>query len=75
MSATESPDSGGGTASDEPRTVSLPNLLATKARQTGAVISFIEDAQLVYTAYTTMPQPANGTSSCRTRNGRIYGIA
>ncbi len=42
--APEIPDSTGGTASDEPREVSLPDLLVTKAKQTGAKITFIEDS-------------------------------
>ena len=42
--APEIPDSTGGTASEEPREVSLPDLLVTKAKQTGAKISFIEDS-------------------------------
>jgi peptide subunit release factor 1 (eRF1) len=45
--APEIPDSSGGTASDEPRAVQLPDLLVTKARQTGAAVTFIEDAALL----------------------------
>jgi peptide subunit release factor 1 (eRF1) len=42
--APEIPDSAGGTASEEPREVSLPDLLVTKARQTSARIAFIQDS-------------------------------
>jgi peptide subunit release factor 1 (eRF1) len=42
--ALEIPDSAGGTASEEPREVSLPDLLVTKARQTAAKVTFIEDS-------------------------------
>jgi peptide subunit release factor 1 (eRF1) len=45
--APEIPDSKGGTESEEPRQVSLPDLLVTKAKQTGAVVTFIEDATLL----------------------------
>lgn len=45
--APEIPDSGGGTESDEPRRASLPDLLVTKAKQTGASVTFIEDAALL----------------------------
>jgi hypothetical protein len=45
--APEIPDSRGGTASDEPRVVLLPDLLITKARQTGSTVTFIEDAALL----------------------------
>jgi peptide subunit release factor 1 (eRF1) len=45
--APEVPDSTGGTDSDEPRQVLLPDLLVTKARQTDARISFIEDPALL----------------------------
>jgi len=45
--APEIPDSKGSTASDEPRQVSLPDLFVTKATQTGAKLSFIEDASLL----------------------------
>jgi peptide subunit release factor 1 (eRF1) len=45
--APEVPDSTGGTESDEPREVLLPDLLVTKARQTDARVSFIEDAALL----------------------------
>ncbi len=45
--APEIPDSTGGTASDEPREVLLPDLLVTKAQQTGARVSFIENAGLL----------------------------
>jgi peptide subunit release factor 1 (eRF1) len=43
--APEIPDSTGGTASEEPREVSLPDLLVTKARQTAANITFIQDSE------------------------------
>lgn len=42
--APEIPDSAGGTASEEPREVLLPDLLVTKARQTAAKITFIQDS-------------------------------
>jgi peptide subunit release factor 1 (eRF1) len=45
--APEIPDSEGGTKSDEPRQASLPDLLVTKAKQTGATVTFIEDAALL----------------------------
>lgn len=45
--APEIPDSTGGTDSDEPREASLPDLLVTKAGQTSATVSFIEDASLL----------------------------
>ncbi len=45
--APEVPDSGGGTESDEPRIVLLPDLLVTKARQTDATVTFIEDPALL----------------------------
>ena len=45
--APEIPDSNGGTESEEPRQVSLPDLLVTKAKQTGAAVTFIEDATLL----------------------------
>lgn len=45
--APEIPDSGGGTDSDEPRTVHMPDLLVTKAKQTDATVTFIEDAALL----------------------------
>jgi peptide subunit release factor 1 (eRF1) len=45
--APEIPDSGGGTQSEEPRQASLPDLLVTKAKQTGAIVTFIEDATLL----------------------------
>jgi peptide subunit release factor 1 (eRF1) len=45
--APEIPDAEGGTASDEPRQVSLPDLLVTKAKQTGATVTFIEDPTLL----------------------------
>jgi peptide subunit release factor 1 (eRF1) len=45
--APEIPDSSGGTESEEPRMASLPDLLITKARQTGATVTLVEDtAQL-----------------------------
>jgi hypothetical protein len=39
--APEIPDAEGGTENDEPRQASLPDLLVTKAKQTGAAITFI----------------------------------
>jgi peptide subunit release factor 1 (eRF1) len=48
--APEIPDSEGGTESDEPRQASLPDLLVTKAKQTGAIVTFIEDAALLESA-------------------------
>jgi peptide subunit release factor 1 (eRF1) len=45
--APEIPDSEGGTESEEPRQASLPDLLVTKAKQTGATVTFIEDAALL----------------------------
>jgi peptide subunit release factor 1 (eRF1) len=45
--APEIPDSGGSTDSDGPREASLPDLLVTKGRQTGAGITFIEDSTLL----------------------------
>jgi peptide subunit release factor 1 (eRF1) len=45
--APEIPDSEGGTESEEPRQASVPDLLVTKAKQTGATVTFIEDAALL----------------------------
>ena len=45
--APEIPDAAGGTASEEPRQASLPDLLVTKAKQTGATVTFIEDGTLL----------------------------
>jgi peptide subunit release factor 1 (eRF1) len=45
--APEIPGAEGGTKSEEPRQASLPDLLATKAKQTGATVTFIEDAALL----------------------------
>ena len=45
--APEIPDSDGGTESDRPREASLPDLLVTKAKQTGAEITFIEGSALL----------------------------
>jgi peptide subunit release factor 1 (eRF1) len=45
--APEIPDSEGGTDSDEPRSVLLADLLVTKAKQTDATVSFIEDGELL----------------------------
>jgi peptide subunit release factor 1 (eRF1) len=45
--APEIPDTQGGTASEEPRSVLLADLLVTKARQTDARVSFIQDANLL----------------------------
>jgi peptide subunit release factor 1 (eRF1) len=48
--APEIPDSEGGTQSEEPRQASLPDLLVTKAKQTGATVTFIENAALLESA-------------------------
>jgi len=45
--APEIPDASGSTESDDSRPVLLPDLLVTKAKQTSAKISFIEDAALL----------------------------
>jgi peptide subunit release factor 1 (eRF1) len=45
--APEIPDAEGGTDSDEPRQVLLADLLVTKAKQTDARVSFIQDAALL----------------------------
>jgi peptide subunit release factor 1 (eRF1) len=45
--APEIPDAEGDTASEEPRQASVPDLLVTKATQTGATVTFIEDAALL----------------------------
>jgi peptide subunit release factor 1 (eRF1) len=45
--APEIPDSEGGTDSEKPRQASLPDLLVTKAKQTDATVTFIEDAALL----------------------------
>jgi peptide subunit release factor 1 (eRF1) len=45
--APEVPDSTGGTDSDEPRSVLLADLLVTKAKQTDAKVTFIQDAELL----------------------------
>jgi peptide subunit release factor 1 (eRF1) len=45
--APEIPDAEGGTKSEEPRQASLPDLLVTKAKQTGATVTFIDDAALL----------------------------
>lgn len=45
--APEIPDAGGGTESDQPREASLPDLLVTKAAQTSAAITFVEDSTLL----------------------------
>ena len=45
--APEIPDSGGGTESDEPRPVLIADLLVTRAKQTSARVSFIEDPALL----------------------------
>ena len=42
-----STDSEGGTKSEEPRQASVPDLLVTKAKQTGATVTFIEDGSLL----------------------------
>jgi peptide subunit release factor 1 (eRF1) len=43
----ESPDSEAVTKSEEPRHASLSDLLVLKAKQTGATVTFIEDAALL----------------------------
>jgi peptide subunit release factor 1 (eRF1) len=45
--APEIPDAEGGTESEEPRQASLPDLLVTKAKQTDAAVTFLEDAALL----------------------------
>jgi peptide subunit release factor 1 (eRF1) len=45
--APEIPDAEGETKSEEPRQASLPDLLVTKAKQTGAIVTFVEDAALL----------------------------
>ena len=45
--APEVPDSTGGTESDEPRQVLMADLLVTKAKQTDATVSFIQDSELL----------------------------
>ena len=45
--APEVPDSTGGTDSDEPRKVLMADLLVTKAKQTDATVSFIQDSELL----------------------------
>jgi peptide subunit release factor 1 (eRF1) len=45
--APEIPDSEGGLQSEEPRQASVPDLLVTKAKQTGATVTFIEDGALL----------------------------
>jgi peptide subunit release factor 1 (eRF1) len=45
--APEIPDAEGNTQSLEPRQASLPDLLVTKAKQTGAGVTFIEDPALL----------------------------
>jgi len=45
--APEVPDSEGKTNSEEPRQESVPDQLVTKAKQTGATVTFIEDAALL----------------------------
>lgn len=45
--APEVPDSSGGTESDEPRSVLIADLLVTKAKQTDARVTFIEDPELL----------------------------
>lgn len=45
--APEIPDPEGSVQSEEPRQASLPDLLVTKARQTGAIVTFIEDPKLL----------------------------
>jgi hypothetical protein len=45
--APEISDSEGGTKSEEPRQASVPDLLVTKAKQTGARVTFVEDTALL----------------------------
>ena len=45
--APEIPDADGGTESDQPREASLPDLLVTKAAQTSASITFVQDSTLL----------------------------
>src|SRR5581483_11602248 len=45
--APEIPDPSGGTESDEPRPASVPDLLVTKAKQTDAEVTFIQDGSLL----------------------------
>jgi hypothetical protein len=45
--APEIPDSEGGKNSEEPRQASVPDLLVTKAKRTGATVTFIEDGALL----------------------------
>lgn len=45
--APEIPDAAGSTATDDPRPVLIADLLVTKAKQTAANVSFIEDAGLL----------------------------
>ncbi|MCW5979806.1 MAG: host attachment protein [Bryobacteraceae bacterium] len=45
--APETPDSEGGTGSDEPRSVHVSDLLVTKAGQTDAAVTFIQDPALL----------------------------
>jgi len=45
--APETPDSEEGTKSKDPSQSSVPDLLVTKAKQTGATVTFIEDGALL----------------------------
>jgi peptide subunit release factor 1 (eRF1) len=45
--APEVPDPSGSTETDEPRPVLLPDLLVTKAKQTDATVTFIENTELL----------------------------
>jgi peptide subunit release factor 1 (eRF1) len=45
--APEVPDAQGSTETDEPRPVLLPDLLVTKAKQTDATVTFIQDPELL----------------------------
>ena len=45
--AQEVPDAEGETKGEEPRQASLPDLLVTKAKRTGATVTFIEDGALL----------------------------
>jgi peptide subunit release factor 1 (eRF1) len=48
--APEIPDPAGSTESDEPRAVSMPDLLVTKAKQTDASVRFIQEPELLAAA-------------------------
>jgi hypothetical protein len=61
------PDSEGGTESEEPRQASLPDLLVTKAKQTGATVTFIEDAPC-------SKRPAASAGSCDGARKLAFGL-